>query len=150
MVKQFVIFELKMQKFAIEIESVNEITNATSITPIPNSNRLIEGVVNLRGKVIPLINLSKVFGREKAVEEMHQIIIVNTDKSQVGLIIDSARDVKTFEENMIENISDVLSINGGIITGTINYSNEIIQVISIKNILAHCDLNYLATSIPLT
>lgn len=141
MTKQFVIFELNSQTYAIEIEFVNEITNACAITPIPNCNPVFEGIVNLRGVVVPLLNLNRVFGNEINLDANHQIIIVNTETSQVGFIIGSAKDVKNVEESQIEPISDILSMNGGFISGTINIENEIIQLISVNHILSSVNFN---------
>ena len=59
---QYVIFELDSFKYAINIDRVNEITDFIEITPLPTAAFSIEGVVNLRGRVIPIISLGKILG----------------------------------------------------------------------------------------
>ncbi len=136
---QYVIFELDELKYAINIDRVNEITEAKEITPLPTSAILIEGVVNLRGKVIPIINLGRIFKTSQVStiksSKPFQIMVINSNQSDFGLIIDLAKDVKTIEEKDITPINALISNSKGYITSTINLNNEIIQVVSIENII---------------
>lgn len=143
---QFVIFELDHLKYAIDIDRVNEITESKAITPLPTSAVAIEGVVNLRGKVIPIINLGKIFGTSQvntlSASKPFQIMVINSNHSEFGWIIDHAKDVKTIEEKDIAPISGLISNSKGYITSTINLNSEIIQVVSIENILAASSLEH--------
>lgn len=141
---QYVIFELDSLKYAISIDHVNEITESKEITPLPVSSKSIEGVVNLRGKVIPVINLGKLFGTNKNLMQSDtktfQIMVINSDSSDFGLIIDLAKDVKTIDDTDITPISELIANSKGFITSTINLNNDIIQVVSIKNIVEDSSL----------
>ena len=64
-VLQFVTFTLNNEEYAVDILNVQEINRITEIARVPNSPDFIEGVVNLRGKVIPVLNLRKIFGFEE-------------------------------------------------------------------------------------
>lgn len=143
---QYVIFELANLKYAIEIDYVSEITEEKEITPLPLASETVEGVVNLRGKVIPIINLGKVFGVTdrlgKNGDVPFQIMVINYNQTNVGLIINLAKDVKTFEDRDCMPISEIISNSKGYVQSTINYNNEIIQVISIENILEDCSMEY--------
>lgn len=142
---QYVIFELDDLKYAISIDHVNEITESKEITPLPVSSESIEGVVNLRGKVIPVLNLGKIFGTKikhsKNDFKTFQIMVINTDHSDFGLIIDLAKDVKTIDDADITPINELISNSKGYITSTINLNNEIIQVVSIDSIIQSTSLN---------
>ena len=142
---QYVIFELDTLKYAISIDHVNEITESKEITPLPVSSKSIEGVVNLRGKVIPILNLGKIFGTKKDLQQIDskpfQIMVINTDRSDFGLIIDLAKDVKTFNDVDITPINELMANSKGFITSTINLNDEIIQVVSIENIIEASSIN---------
>ncbi len=142
---QYVIFELDALKYAISIDHVNEITESKEITPLPVSSKSIEGVVNLRGKVIPVLNLGKIFGTKKDLQQIDskpfQIMVINTDRSDFGLIIDLAKDVKTIEDADITPINELMANSKGFITSTINLNEEIIQVVSIENIVEASSIN---------
>lgn len=142
---QYVIFELDALKYAISIDHVNEITESKEITPLPVSSKSIEGVVNLRGKVIPVLNLGKIFGTKKDLQQIDskpfQIMVINTDRSDFGLIIDLAKDVKTIDDADITPINELMANSKGFITSTINLNEEIIQVVSIENIVEASSIN---------
>lgn len=141
---QYVIFELDDLKYAIDIDRVNEITESKEITPLPTSAISIEGVVNLRGKVIPILNLGRIFETSQVntikSSKPFQIMVINSNNSDFGLIIDLAKDVKTIDEKDISPISGLISNSKGYVTSTINLNNEIIQVVSIENIIAASSL----------
>lgn len=143
---QFVIFELDDLKYAVDIDRVNEITESKMITPLPTSVISIEGVVNLRGKVIPIINLGRIFGTSQvntlSASKPFQIMVINSNQSEFGWIIDHAKDVKTIEEKDITPISGLISNSKGYITSTISLNSEIIQVVSIENILTASSLEH--------
>lgn len=141
MERQFVIFILNELKYAIPISCVNEITSACEINPIPNNVEFMEGVVNLRGTVIPVVNFSKLFNLNYAVPKEHQILIINGGKEKLGLIIDHAQDVKIFDEDYIRPMTNLIAINGGFISDIITQNEEIIQLVSIENILKYCGFN---------
>ncbi|MDH8679003.1 chemotaxis protein CheW [Fusibacter bizertensis] len=135
MEERFVVFGINDLKYAISINLVNEITNACKISPIPNNSQIIEGVVNLRGDVIPVINLRKSLNIHQTFPQDHQIIIVNSEYGNYGLIIDVAHDVKTFQKDQISPISEVGLINTELISAIINANGDIIQLISIDQLL---------------
>ncbi|MCW3488716.1 chemotaxis protein CheW [Dethiobacter alkaliphilus] len=91
---QLVAFFLQGEEFAVDIQKVREVLKLTQITPLPQSLDFIEGVINLRGEVIPVIDLRKRFRiAGEAQEEQTRIIIVEIDESLVGLIVDSVTEV---------------------------------------------------------
>lgn len=139
MSKQFVVFTLNSQKFCVDIEFVSEITVLGNVTPVPNSNPFVEGVLNLRGKVIPLIKLSKVFGiREEVSVESNQIIVLYSDGRFIGMIVDTAQDVKIFDDKNIENTEGLLNQAEKFITGIIKDQGDLIQIVSVELLLEKC------------
>ncbi len=91
---QLVAFQLEKEEFAINIHQVREVLKMVPVTPLPQSAHFIEGVINLRGEVIPVIDLRKRF--ELSMKERNgqtRIIIVEIEEHKVGLIVDFVTEV---------------------------------------------------------
>lgn len=108
MSRQFVIFSLEDQLYAVDISLVSEITEIKDITKVPNANDGMEGVLDLRGKVIPIINLKRKMKIQNATDGNQILVIEHRDKL-IGLIIDHAKDVKVVSDDNIENIEASIS-----------------------------------------
>lgn len=91
---QLATFRLGEEEYAIEISTVQEINRMTEITKVPNSPPYIEGVLNLRGKIIPAVNLRKKFGlSEKNFDRHTRIMVVDMMDTMVGLIVDEVSEI---------------------------------------------------------
>ncbi len=102
-VLQFVTFTLDNEDYAVDILNVQEINRVTEITRVPNSPDYVEGVINLRGKVIPVINLRKKFQfKEKTTDDTSRIIIMEIHGITNGLIVDSVSEVLRVPSSVIE------------------------------------------------
>lgn len=105
--KQFVIFRLENEEYGIDILKVKEIKEMMNITRVPKAAHFVSGVINLRGEVIPVIDLRIRFGfKEGEKDENTRIIIVTVDDITVGLIVDSSAEVIEISSNEIEEASD--------------------------------------------
>jgi purine-binding chemotaxis protein CheW len=122
---QLVIFRLNEQEYGVDIFRVNEIVPYTNPTKIPNSPVYIEGVLNLRGHVIPVINLKVKFNlKSSGTDDNTRIIVTNTGGNLVGFVVDEASEVITVEKDSIEPISEVVSnISKKYIKGVGNMDN---------------------------
>jgi len=108
---QLVTFKLAGQKYAVDILKVQEINNMKEITTIPNSPPFLVGAVNLRGKVIPVINLGMKFGLVGAgVGELSKIVIMDIRGVIMGVIVDSVSDVLRIPKELVEPPPPVSSI----------------------------------------
>ena len=100
---QVVTFRLGREEFGIGIEEVQEINRLNKITSVPHTQSFIEGVMNLRGKVIPVIELKKRFGMPlKEYDESTRVIIITIMGKQTGLIVDSVSEVLRLSKDTIE------------------------------------------------
>jgi purine-binding chemotaxis protein CheW len=100
---QLVTFKLDGQKYAVDILKVQEINNMKEITSIPNAPAYLEGAINLRGKVIPVLNLRKKFGfEENANSELRKIVIMDVRGVIMGLIVDAVSDVLRVNRDVVE------------------------------------------------
>ena len=106
-------FEIKGQVYAIEVEYVREIVRVLKITPLPNAPSLIEGVIDLRGTVIPVMDLGRVLNCGTGSTEMHaRIIVLEVDGLALGVWVDAATDVLTLDANRLEDIPELASQAG--------------------------------------
>lgn len=99
---QYIVFSLNEEQFGLNIEIVHEIVQLPKIVKLPQSSELIEGIINLRGTIIPVVDLKKHFyGQATEKQETTRIIIVELDDWEVGIIVDSVADVKSLTEEQI-------------------------------------------------
>ncbi|MBF0565276.1 MAG: chemotaxis protein CheW [Nitrospirae bacterium] len=102
-VLQLVTFTLGSEEYAVDILKVQEINRMTDITMVPNAPSYVEGVINLRGKVIPVVNLRKKFGiMDKENDKDSRIMIVDIRGITMGLVVDSVSEVLRVPANIVE------------------------------------------------
>ncbi|MCB2297376.1 chemotaxis protein CheW [Clostridium tagluense] len=96
---QFISYELANEKYALKISDVYEIIRMQQITPIHNSRVFLEGVINLRGKIIPVVNLHKRLGLVNYVTtKATRIVVVKSKEEMIGIIVDKVNQVVKFSD----------------------------------------------------
>ena len=107
----YIVFMLNNEEYGIEILYAQEIIRIPNqISQIPNMPSYIEGVINLRGKVITVINLSKRFGFEETKVTLEsRLLIVELDNTMLALIVEDVSEIISFEDSSIEKLSSVIS-----------------------------------------
>ena len=106
---QLVGFRIGKETFGVPIDLVHEIVRVPEITAVPDAPEYVEGVINLRGKIVSVIDLRKRF-REKRIERTrkNRILVAEIERKMVGLIVDAASEVLRVSPNEIEDPPDVL------------------------------------------
>ncbi|MCC9601204.1 chemotaxis protein CheW [Stieleria sp. JC731] len=105
---QFLTFTLQDEEFGIEILRVQEIKGLSRITPIPNMPYYIRGVMNLRGTVVPIIDLRAKFAMPQVdYNQFTVIIVVTIGEKVIGLVVDAVSDVLNVAEENIESAPDL-------------------------------------------
>jgi len=108
--EKLVTFKIDMEEYGVKIANVQEINRMTDITKIPGAPYYIEGIVNLRGNVIPALDLRRLFKlEEKQITDSSRIIIVDLDGKRTGIVVDSVSEVLKLEKGLIETTPDILS-----------------------------------------
>jgi len=101
--EQLVIFQLNEQQYALPIQETQEIIRMTAITQVPNTRHYVEGIINLRGSIVPVINLNKRLGlMVNEYNDATRIIVVEHEGQKVGMIVDNVLEVGRFTEDEIE------------------------------------------------
>jgi purine-binding chemotaxis protein CheW len=118
---QFLVFRLGEEAFGLPIEAVDEVARAPGkITRIPNTPDFLEGVVNLRGEVLPVIDQRKRFGLPIDMLGGRRLVIVRTERHRAGLIVDSVSEVLQSLPEAIEPAPELISRTNHLVKGVVN------------------------------
>ncbi len=108
--RELIAFRIGDQEFCVNIMSVREIRGWTPATPLPNSPSYVLGVINLRGVVLPIINLSIRLGMKPVEPEArHVIIVAQAGAKVVGLLVEAVSDILTVNDDNIQPTPEVTS-----------------------------------------
>jgi len=107
---QLVVFSLDKEEYALQITDVREILEIPDITPIPNSPEYISGIINLRGRVIGVIDLERRFGLNRENKDIHpeHIIVIEAPKASFGVIVDEVTSVIRIPKGAIREAPDTV------------------------------------------
>lgn len=136
-IREYVIFKLAGEHYGIDIGNVENIEKPFAITRVPYTEEYIVGVVNLRGNIIPVIDLRKRFGIEKKdFDEETRIIIVNVNELNIGMVVDSSSEVLQLDRERVDaapSISNNASIN--FVKEIGKSDGRIVMLIDLKKVL---------------
>ncbi|HOQ08679.1 MAG TPA: chemotaxis protein CheW [Syntrophomonadaceae bacterium] len=133
---QVVAFRLGNEEYAVDILYVQEIIRLLNITRVPRSGPHIEGVINLRGNIIPIVNLHSKFNLQAAEdEEDKRIIVFKWDEMQVGVIVDEVSEVIRIKRQDIEAASKVYgALEADHIKGIAKIENRLLILLNLAKI----------------
>src|SRR5215212_6063550 len=95
MTHQYILFHLDDQPYALPIASVERVVRAVAVTPVALAPALMLGVINVQGRIVPALNLRKLFGlAECPVAPAHQFLLVGTRGSTVALVVDAVAGIR--------------------------------------------------------
>lgn len=105
---QFVVFVLSNEEYGLDIQIVNTIEKMIPITRVPKTPMYVKGVINLRGDIVPIMDLRERFGLPISEEtEETRIIIVKFEEIQMGIIVDEVKEVIHINEEQIESTTSL-------------------------------------------
>ncbi|MFB9950135.1 chemotaxis protein CheW [Rhizobium puerariae] len=108
--RELIAFRIGDQEFCVNIMSVREIRGWTPATPMPHAPAYVMGVINLRGAVLPIIDLSSRLGMKEAEPSARHVIIVAQVKNRmVGLLVEAVSDILTITDENIQPVPEVSS-----------------------------------------
>lgn len=142
---QIVGFRIGRETFGLPIGIVREIVRVPEITSVPNAPEYIEGVINLRGRIIPVVDLRKRFGQEATtLNNKSRIVVVELNGRSVGLIVNSASEVLRLPPSEIEQPNTVFQ-EGELdyLTGVGKIKGRLIILLDINRILQRAELRHL-------
>ncbi len=134
---QLVGFKLGNEDFGVDISRVQEINMMMQLTKIPNSNKFIEGVVNLRGKIVPVINLRDRLGLPKKEDDNRtKIIVSDINNKLIGYIVDEVNEVLRISKSIIEPAPELaIGIETGLIEGVAKLEGRLLILLNLDKLL---------------
>jgi purine-binding chemotaxis protein CheW len=134
---QIVGFRIGNETYGVRIGSVREIVRVPEITSVPSAPELVEGVINLRGKIIPVMDLRKRFGSAATQpDKKNRILVVELDNKLVGLIVSSASEVLKIPPSEIESPGSVFAEGeSNYVTGVGKLKGRLIILLDIARLL---------------
>jgi purine-binding chemotaxis protein CheW len=136
--EQMVVFKLAGEQYGIRITQVEEINRLSNITKVPLAPRFVEGVINRRGDVIPVIDLRKRFDIDyKEYNEFTRIIVSDINNKKIGIIVDEVLEVLRISKKLLEEAPDILQGNQvqKFMDGIANLNDRMIMMLDLENIL---------------
>lgn len=138
---QVVSFKLGAEEYGITILDVQEVILMGEITQVPQVPDFVRGLINLRGSVIPIIDLRARFDMEVTDPNEHtRIIVVNAKSATVGLIVDSVEKVLRINESQIEPPpTGLFTLEGSCVSGVVKLEKTILSVLDVNMVLEALD-----------
>lgn len=135
--QELIAFRIYGQEFCVDVMSIREIRGWTAATPIPQSPGFVLGVINLRGTVLPIIDLGARLGFPLTdPTARHAIIVAQIGTQVVGLLVEGVSDIFTVSEDNIQSTPDVASdMAKRFVRGVIPMEGRLISIISIQSVL---------------
>jgi len=142
---QLVSFVVESEEFGVDILKVQEIIRTVDITRVPKSPAFVEGVINLRGKIVPVIDLRKRFGIEKKAHDNDtRIIVVELPDKVVGFLVDRVKEVIRVEKSVIEAPPELTTnVNSNYITGVAKLQDRLLILLDLDKVLSNDEQEHL-------
>ncbi|MCL2155969.1 MAG: chemotaxis protein CheW [Leptospirales bacterium] len=136
-VVQLVSFMIEETEYAVDILVVNEILRYPELTRLPNSPDFIRGVINLRGNVIPVVDVRLRFGFPKgSITDLTRIIVVDTYGKQIGLLVDNVYQVVRIPNANIDRSSEIITgVSEEFISGVGRFNDRLIILLKMSHLI---------------
>lgn len=143
--RKMIVFQLQDEEYAVPVNQIGSIERQQPITRVPQTLPYVKGVINLRGVVIPIIDLRLRFGMEETdFDANKRIIIAQINEMEVGLIVDVANDVIDIPEELIEPAPEVIgTVNADYIEGVAKVDNRLLILLDLQKVLSFQDIDVL-------
>ena len=142
---QLVTFSIGEEEFGVDILKVQEIIRTMEITKVPKAPGFVEGVINLRGKVIPIIDLRRRFGLSSKEHDKHtRIIVIEINNMIVGFVVDSVSEVLRIPASTVEPPpAGVAGMESEYISGVGKLQDRLLILLDLDRLLSNEDLDVL-------
>ncbi|MCX6136017.1 MAG: chemotaxis protein CheW [Ignavibacteriales bacterium] len=134
---QLVSFEIGSEEFGVDILKVQEIIRTLEVTRVPNAPEYVDGVINLRGKVIPIVDMRRRFGMDRKVQDKNtRIVVVELSGRTIGFIVDAVSEVLRIPKSVTEPPPSIVAgINAEYITAVGKLEDRLLILLDLEKIL---------------
>jgi len=135
---QLVTFKVADEEFGLDILKVQEIIRIMDITRVPRAPAFVDGVINLRGKVIPIIDLRRRFGMERREHDQQtRIIVIELDRLIVGFVVDSVSEVLRIPASTVEAPPSIVAgVDAEYISGVGKLEDRLLILLDLDKLLS--------------
>jgi purine-binding chemotaxis protein CheW len=137
---QIVNFTVDEVNYGVPVEQVREVRDMQAVTRVPGAPEYVEGVTNLRGQIITVIDLRKRLGLADGNSSNEKIMIIDLEKSAVGVVVDTVTEVTTIKETDIQRNLEVTAQLGDFILGVGKQSDRLSLILDISKIIKSNEL----------
>lgn len=140
--RKMIIFQLESEEYAIPVEFVGSIEKPLPITRVPKTPPFVRGVLNLRGVIVPIIDLRTRFEMEETeIDESKRFIITRLENgTEVGFIVDAANDVIDIPQEIIEMPPEIIgTVEADYVEGVAKVENRLLILLDLQKILSPDD-----------
>ena len=146
--RQYLSFKLDEEEFALDISKVREVLDFTKITKVPQTPDFMKGVINLRGAVVPVVDLNRKFGIKDTEKTVNTRIIIGEvsiegDETVLGVLADSVHEVMELEPESIEPAPKIgAKLNTDFIKGMGKRDDEFVMILDIDKVFSAGELSF--------
>lgn len=146
MEQQLVVFELANEHYGVDIAAVESIIKMQTITVVPHAPSFVEGVTNLRGSVLPVIDLRKRFNlKTEDTTKNSRIVVISFNTVKVGMIVDAVSEVLQVSEEAIEPTPPIVTtVDSAFITGIAKLEGRLVIMLDLGKVLSITEQEKLA------
>lgn len=139
---QLVTFEVAGEEFAVDILAVQEINRMMELTRVPQAPPEVEGVINLRGRIIPVLDLRKRFGLTVSDQtDQNRIVVVEVNDRTIGFIVDRVHEVLRIDASIVDRAPEmVCSIDSDFIAGVGKLEDRLLILLDLRRLFGAHDL----------
>ncbi|MDP2102994.1 MAG: chemotaxis protein CheW [Methylotenera sp.] len=139
---EYLTFTLRSEEYGLEILKVQEIRGYDNVTKIANTPEFIKGVINLRGKIVPIVDLRMKFHLESVTYDDYTVVIIlNLSDRVIGVVVDGVSDVTNLKSNQIRELpSLVASIDTQYIVGLATVESKMLILVDIEQLMNSDDM----------
>ena len=144
--KQFIIFTIGEEKFGVDVKQIKQIIPLSETTYIPNAPSFVRGVINLRGDIIPIVELKEKLSlkAEKSEGKDAKIIIVELDNNNIGMQVDSVTEMmRLYSDEIADPPKIVKGINHNYLKGVGKLNDELLIILDLSSILSDDEIKEL-------
>ncbi len=143
--RQVVVFDLNEEAHGVDISQVREIIRMQEITRVPRAPEFVEGVINLRGKVSPVVDLRARFSMPSTERtDEHGIVVVDVDGQDIGMVVDAVTEVSRTPSDSIEPPSSVITTDDSeYLTGMVKTDDKLIILLDIAKVISESEASAL-------
>lgn len=135
---QLVVFSIGREEFAVEVTQVREIMRMEEITRMPKSPHFVEGIINLRGQIIAVVELAKRLNLEAGERSSDtRIIVVEAEEIKIGMIVDSVSEVLRVSADAVEPSPTLATdVSAAYLRGVVKQDNRLIIMLDLTRVLS--------------